>query len=915
MKRTLRQLAIFAGLAIPSSLAWGAPCDAVTACELPASNGTQGSWTPSASRMTAIQSNNSIGPTGNVSTAKYFFAASTTDQGATLAKGTLTTTGDGAEVIGSFTFPSGSTPSSTVFGGVVQNLLGNQSYTFYAQACPNSAALDSGLCSSWARVGTRSTLAYPTAVFSAPVAPNDATISSLTGRVAVPTDDTGSISLVRLEIRDLINAANNQTLAPIGFPGNGTFPINNTMYTQNGGFKPNVKYEYRGRVVYPYGVDVPTAGAETEGPFWTTPADPFNVTRTNITHCSVEITARNSSGVPANPTYTPYRLCANSTCATDAGIGGTGIPTDTITRTVVGLSPGTSYTPNARAIAGNGSDASANSWNPSAQVSGSGFTTLDWGGSSSVSAITATSANYNLTGLDTTGVVSYQIFLNGSGQGSVAGVPPATIPLSGLTPNTQYTVGIQLSEAACPSGTILVQNFTTNPNTPQTFDLNTPQPTSLVATWATNGNPGGTIFQVEYCLGTALPGTGCATRNSAAGATTVTLTGLTPNTNYVAHVRALTVGGGANSAYSNEDTAATLPDVRSITITPSTAAVLTSGGQLFAAIVKNDLGVTIPGQAVSWAITSGGGSLTSSNGVSTTYNAPTTAGAATLTASLSGWPDATASITITASGISFISGPTFTVNPNQLTGSASVDATYNGVPDPTLTYTWSVQSGPTTNLTVSPNGTTGSKTPALTFTKAGTYVLKVTVAHGSDNNSANTASGVVAQVLTSLRVSPDNITIKKGQVQDFAATGADQFGDGMTLSNVSWSSNVSASGANASFTAASIGTSIQVTATSGGKNGFATVNVLDFDVSNAKAYPVPFKSTQHTKITFGGLGSSAKVRIYTITGKNVFEVDTTAGTYDWDVKNSAGEKLASGVYFYHIESPDAKKDGKIVIIQ
>jgi len=114
------------------------------------------------------------------------------------------------------------------------------------------------------------------------------------------------------------------------------------------------------------------------------------------------------------------------------------------------------------------------------------------------------------------------------------------------------------------------------------------------------------------------------------------------------------------------------------------------------------------------------------------------------------------------------------------------------------------------------------------------------------------------------------------------------------------------------------GQTFHVTATSNGKSGFATVSLVSFDVSGAIAYPVPYKSTMGIGgVTFKGIGNDAKIRIYTSSGREIFSTEVTpqTGQYTWPVENSGGEKVASGVYFYVIESQDGKKDGKIIIIQ
>src|SRR5690242_14771497 len=114
------RLFLILGLSVTLARYSYAACNASTDCELPASNGTAGSWSASASGMTGIQSLNSGGPSGNQAGSRYFFAAANSNLGATVANGGITTTGDGTKVVGSFALASGGTPGSTVTGGVVQ---------------------------------------------------------------------------------------------------------------------------------------------------------------------------------------------------------------------------------------------------------------------------------------------------------------------------------------------------------------------------------------------------------------------------------------------------------------------------------------------------------------------------------------------------------------------------------------------------------------------------------------------------------------------------------------------------------------------------------------------------------------------------------------------------------------------------
>lgn len=90
------------------------------------------------------------------------------------------------------------------------------------------------------------------------------------------------------------------------------------------------------------------------------------------------------------------------------------------------------------------------------------------------------------------------------------------------------------------------------------------------------------------------------------------------------------------------------------------------------------------------------------------------------------------------------------------------------------------------------------------------------------------------------------------------------------------------------------------------------------DLSGAHCYPVPFKpAAGHTKITFTGLTQSARIRVYTLSGRLVrtLEKSGAGDTLDWDVRNSAGEGLASGVYIFVVKSPSQTASGKLMVIR
>src|SRR5262249_10517592 len=148
------------------------------------------------------------------------------------------------------------------------------------------------------------------------------------------------------------------------------------------------------------------------------------------------------------------------------------------------------------------------------------------------------------------------------------------------------------------------------------------------------------------------------------------------------------------------------------------------------------------------------------------------------------------------------------------------------------------------------------------------------------------------------------------QAQHFTAAGTDQFGDPMTLGTLSWTAsggNVTGAGV---FQSGTLGKGIRGTATdiASGKSGFALVDVINLDVSGSFGYPVPWKSTMGVPLCFTNIGTDAKIRVYSTSGRLVFNTEivnapdpsTQKCQFAWDTKNSSGEKVASGVYLYVI---------------
>jgi hypothetical protein len=97
------------------------------------------------------------------------------------------------------------------------------------------------------------------------------------------------------------------------------------------------------------------------------------------------------------------------------------------------------------------------------------------------------------------------------------------------------------------------------------------------------------------------------------------------------------------------------------------------------------------------------------------------------------------------------------------------------------------------------------------------------------------------------------------------------------------------------------------------------------DLSKIHTVPDPyyvtseFEQTTDTKvIKFVNLPNDAIIRIYSSSGVlvDLLEHHSTqfGGSEDWDVRNRNNQVVASGVYFYHIESGDARRVGRFTIV-
>lgn len=112
---------------------------------------------------------------------------------------------------------------------------------------------------------------------------------------------------------------------------------------------------------------------------------------------------------------------------------------------------------------------------------------------------------------------------------------------------------------------------------------------------------------------------------------------------------------------------------------------------------------------------------------------------------------------------------------------------------------------------------------------------------------------------------------------------------------------------------------------------YALIGALDQSVDDVSAYPVPFRphgpragsgqgqtGSESQGIVFVNLPQSGKIDIYTLDGRLVRSIvipdNLGSQTLSWDVKNSSGQKAASGVYIWRVVSGGNAKTGKLMVI-
>ncbi len=88
-----------------------------------------------------------------------------------------------------------------------------------------------------------------------------------------------------------------------------------------------------------------------------------------------------------------------------------------------------------------------------------------------------------------------------------------------------------------------------------------------------------------------------------------------------------------------------------------------------------------------------------------------------------------------------------------------------------------------------------------------------------------------------------------------------------------------------------------------------------YDLKQMKVFPNPVTAGRSEKVQFHYLPNDSIIRIFDLNGHLINTVKTEQNKAEWYLDNDSGEKIASGVYIYFIDSNSGRKAGKIAVIR
>jgi len=97
----------------------------------------------------------------------------------------------------------------------------------------------------------------------------------------------------------------------------------------------------------------------------------------------------------------------------------------------------------------------------------------------------------------------------------------------------------------------------------------------------------------------------------------------------------------------------------------------------------------------------------------------------------------------------------------------------------------------------------------------------------------------------------------------------------------------------------------------------APVTLVPVNVSAVNVYPNPFRASRgDSAITFAQQPAGCSIKLFTVSGRWVQTLAGSSGKASWNLRNSSGEPVASGIYLYLITDAQGNKiRGKLAIIR
>ncbi len=437
--------------------------------------------------------------------------------------------------------------------------------------------------------------------------------------------------------------------------------------------------------------------------------------------------------------------------------------------------------------------------------------TIASGGTTTFTAVTKDAGGNVLTGRTITwsssNALAATVSSSGPSTGLASGV--ANLAVSGTTTITAMSEGQQSNGATLTVNPVPVATVAITPTTATILSGATTTFTAVTKDAGGNVLTGRTItWSSSNALAATVSSSGPST-GLASGVANLAVSGTTT-------ITAMSEGQQSNGA---SLTVNPVP-VATVTISPTTATISSGATTTFTAVTKDAGGNVLTGRTITWASSNTGAATVSSSGPSTGLATGVAnlavSGATTITATSEGQqsngatltvnPVPVASVTITPTSVTILSGTTTTFT------AVTKDAQGNVLTGRTITWN-------STNTAAATVNGSGVATGASNLTVPGSTTISATSEGQQSNDATLTVNPVPVASVTIAPPSPDTVLI--GYTTQLSATTKDSIGGVLTGRTVTWQSdNTAAATVNSStglVTGVAAGTA-NISATSEGKS-------------------------------------------------------------------------------------------------